>query len=685
MSFLDEFVASPLATRLGWVFLHFLWQGALIAGGLWLVSAALGKERAQVRYFASCVALGLMLVVPVATFFLRVQPEPIASLPALLAALESGTTITGASGTDWRALVPALAVFWLLGTLVQQARLLYLWWGTERLRNAFQLPLPTFWQDAVASMRERLGIGVPVRVVESAAAEVPTVVGWLAPIILVPTSALLQLSTEQLRMVLAHELAHIRRHDYVVNLIQTAVESLLFFHPAVWWISHRLRVEREYCCDDIAVGLDGDALIYARALERLETLREGDPCLALAATGGSLMQRIQRLVKPESTARKSLTLSFLPVVVLLAGALSSTAFGFVGSVTASQDEKEMSDQELERRIGELRRQIERLESRLGDLKGERRSTVRFGHREPHVEVHVEPRHEAHAAPRHEAHAESRHEHGQREVDSRVRRFDVRFGDGHDRTIEIEIPEIHVPEVRFGQGDVRLHEIRIPEMRFGPDGGQRFQIHIPEIDIEDLQGKFEVHLEELEHDMEKFEFRHQDGEDGNVFIFGEDFEFDPKELHGKLKTLHEFDMDELHGKLELLHESNLEGLHEHIQEAMKNVRFHGLKELQDVKGNMRFDFDFDADEIQRQIHESMQKLHDQKGSAEGMRFLFEIDSDAPEGKARGFRWSSKDGEEPGVWLWRSGEKDGSAGGHEPRKDSDPGAVIDWKLFDGSKDA
>jgi hypothetical protein len=125
---------------------------------------------------------------------------------------------------------------------------------------------------------------------------VPTVIGWLRPVVLLPIASLSGLTTQQIEMILAHELAHIRRHDFIVNLMQAVVETLLFYHPAVWWISQRIRVEREHCCDDVAVAMFGDPLQYARALTRFEELRLDPAHALLAANGGSLLTRIRRLV-----------------------------------------------------------------------------------------------------------------------------------------------------------------------------------------------------------------------------------------------------------------------------------------------------------------------------------------------------------------------------------------------------
>ena len=162
-------------------------------------------------------------------------------------------------------------------------------------------------QQIVARLSRRLHIGRGVRLLESTLVDVPTVIGWLKPVVLLPASALAGLSPQQLEAILAHELAHIRRHDYLVNLLQTLVETLLFYHPAVWWLSRRIRVERENCCDDLAVSLCGDPVTYATALADLEELRGAarPAFLAMAATGGSLLQRVRRLLGAPSHAGRA--------------------------------------------------------------------------------------------------------------------------------------------------------------------------------------------------------------------------------------------------------------------------------------------------------------------------------------------------------------------------------------------
>ncbi|MCK4850448.1 MAG: hypothetical protein KAT11_03810, partial [Phycisphaerae bacterium] len=168
---------------------------------------------------------------------------------------------------------------------------------------------------------ERLGITRTVRMLESALVEVPTVVGWLKPVILIPASSLMGISPQQLEAVLLHELAHIRRFDYPVNLLQTLAETLGFYHPAVWWVSRRIRVERENCCDDVAVQALGDKLRYARALARMEENRKRAPELAVAANGSSLLHRVGRLLGYPGHEKARLSQSWPVALVVIAAVL----------------------------------------------------------------------------------------------------------------------------------------------------------------------------------------------------------------------------------------------------------------------------------------------------------------------------------------------------------------------------
>ncbi len=201
-------------------------------------------------------------------------------------------------------LKPRLPIFvgiWFLGVLICSIRPIWSLWIQWQLRRAGLSPVPDSVQSALNSLAQKMRLTRVVRVAQSTLVKVPMVVGYLRPMILLPASVLTGLTPLQLEAVLAHELAHVRRHDWLINAIQVMAETLLFYHPAVWWLSKRIRHERELCCDDIALGLDVDKAVYARTLLTLEELRQKSFTPALAVTGGDLASRVRRLL-PASNA-----------------------------------------------------------------------------------------------------------------------------------------------------------------------------------------------------------------------------------------------------------------------------------------------------------------------------------------------------------------------------------------------
>ena len=216
---------------------------------------------------------------------------------------------------------------WLAGVTMLTLRLLSGWIWVQRMKSHGAAPAGTAIDGLAQRLTRRLHITRTVRLLESALVDVPTVIGWLKPVVLLPTSALAGLTPQQLEAILAHELAHIRRHDYLVNLVQTLVETLLFYHPAVWWVSRRIRIERENCCDDLAISLCGDPVTYAAALAELEGLRSTGGRLALAASGGSLVQRVRRVLGAPSHAGRAPGWLAAAVAVLVMVSISASALG----------------------------------------------------------------------------------------------------------------------------------------------------------------------------------------------------------------------------------------------------------------------------------------------------------------------------------------------------------------------
>lgn len=346
MNAVETLLANPFAQSLGWALIHFVWQGALIAVLYLIASVLLRKSTSATRYAAACAALVLMLIAPVATTLVRYSsPEgaqsAVAMEPAVGPGVDGAVALTSndrlaaarlsnigasaanANSTEQRQtdllprFIPLLLAFWFAGVLFLSLRFAGGLVMVSRLKGAERTAALELWEDKLAELCRRLRLSRPVRLCESALVEVPTVIGSLKPVILLPASALTGLSPDQLEALLAHELAHIRRYDYLVNLFQTAVETLLFYHPAVWWVSAQIRQEREHCCDDLAVAACGDVLMYARALTALEQMRVSAPQLAVGASGGSLLVRIERLLRGRAPALNGIE-SWLPSLIAVA-------------------------------------------------------------------------------------------------------------------------------------------------------------------------------------------------------------------------------------------------------------------------------------------------------------------------------------------------------------------------------
>jgi GWxTD domain-containing protein len=309
-------MSTTMINALGLTLAHFLWEGVVIA----LLLLPFWRAGARARYVAGCVALAAMPVACLVTFLLVTQ-TPHAALATRVILPELGLVARADTTAAWSktplSLWTWIVPLWMAGVSVFYLRSLGGWFAARRLRSAGVRPAFAEWQERFSTLCARMGIRRAVALVESCLTEVPVVIGYLRPVVLLPAGLATGLSTEQVEALLLHELAHIRRHDYLVNLLQNVVEGLLFYHPAVWWVSHVIRTEREHCCDDAVVELRGDVRGYAGALAALESMRA--PEAALAASGGSLVKRVRRLLRqPEGTQGSPATT--IAALVLLAGA-----------------------------------------------------------------------------------------------------------------------------------------------------------------------------------------------------------------------------------------------------------------------------------------------------------------------------------------------------------------------------
>lgn len=300
---------TEFLVRLGWTLMHFLWQGTLIAIAYAIARFTLRHAAPQTRYLSGLATMLCMACSPVITFMWLTPTAAalaVAASPHVAAINIVHSGIAVAHPAIWLdTFMRWTAYTWLAGVTLFAIRLTYAWNGTLKLRAAAQPDAPQTWKKLLIRTSLRLGINQRLSLAISGDVLAPVVIGWIKPVILIPPSLIAGLSTDQFEMILLHELAHIKRHDYLINTLQMILETLLFYHPAVHWVSKQVRLEREYCCDDLAVESSGNRISYLKALATLETNRL-NLTSAMAANGGSLLKRVQRIAYPKQTRRFAL-------------------------------------------------------------------------------------------------------------------------------------------------------------------------------------------------------------------------------------------------------------------------------------------------------------------------------------------------------------------------------------------
>jgi len=299
----------PWIATIGWALLHFLWQGLLLWAAVALSLRFLRQAKPSTRYVVACSGLLLALALPVAGILRDLPAATAASpregnprLPLAMEVLQDPAPTRVQEPSVRQALdnhLPLIVLIWSLGAGLLSLRFASGLAWVRRLRRAEAYPDTADWEHRLQCLSLALSLNQAVALRVVRALESPVAAGLWRPVIFLPASVLTGMPPELVEALLAHELAHIKRHDYLVNLLQSAVEVLLFYHPAVWWISARIRIEREQICDDLAARALGEPRRLALALQELDLLQLAIPHLAQAAHGGNLMNRIRRLIHPE--------------------------------------------------------------------------------------------------------------------------------------------------------------------------------------------------------------------------------------------------------------------------------------------------------------------------------------------------------------------------------------------------
>ena len=396
---MNNFFDSQVAQAVGWSLVHFIWQGAFLALIAKIILSLCPPCKSDLRYSIACSAICLMLMCPIGTtLFLWHSILPVESSEVIDLAKRNTTTerveftpalpkltnntkkrssspqrfknsidpqpnsskaatitsdrirlseITGTFANRIVPLFPVLLGIWAFGVIFLSIRLVCGWCNVQRLHQCGKLIDDPKIRDSLDRLKTQMNIHMLIPIRESIAIHSPMVIGWLKPVILLPVSAMTNLTSEQLSSILAHELAHVRRADYLVHLFQSAIEILLFYHPAVWWISNQIRKERENCCDDLAIKVCENKFQYVQALLKLEKVRSTSQ-LAMASDGGSLVERVARITghhkRPQQAGWGAATVATLVVISLF---LLATPDSGVANEFGSQDVEAEQDTDLD--------------------------------------------------------------------------------------------------------------------------------------------------------------------------------------------------------------------------------------------------------------------------------------------------------------------------------------------------
>ena len=341
----EHLLDSPILYSLALTLLHFLWQGCLVALVLKCLLSVTSYQRPQLRYLWSMLALGVCLILPIITFSIIYTPDYLsASQQGINSIIPlSASNITTVMNASWYQHtiggLPFISLAWGFAVVVLSLRLLFSLKKVNDLTKIDTLAVSQPLQERFDQLYQRFNLWRKPQLLISLTVTVPMAIGWLKPVILLPATMISGLTSAQLEMLILHELAHIKRHDYLVNFLQTLVEILLFFHPAVRWISTQMRNEREYCSDDMAVKHCGNAVAYAHTLADTASLchqhklghRDNSiPTMAMAASGGDLKQRVIRLIEQEhNCTADNDSGKLLASIVILFAVLSVFAKPFV--------------------------------------------------------------------------------------------------------------------------------------------------------------------------------------------------------------------------------------------------------------------------------------------------------------------------------------------------------------------
>ncbi len=342
MNFIFNFIPEELIKAIGWTIFHSIWQGAVIAiivGALLLLT---GKKSARLRYNISTAAMFLFFFVSLGTFVqvyeapktqlsdnpIFVSGKPVQSESASVNTYDvvnsTKINLPEIFETYFAENLPLVVTFWFTGLIIFSLRFIGSVFYVQRIKTTGLHTLENIWHYRLNVLHCKLDLNRPVQIYESTQIDIPITIGNLKPIILLPLGIISGLPQDQIEAIISHELAHIKRYDFLINLIQIFIEMIFFYHPLVWWLSALIKTERENCCDDIAIETCGDAVSYSKALYNIQQIRKNEEGLALAAIGkkNQLYRRIIRMNTKNKNTGYGVRFAAFAVLLIAMAAIS---------------------------------------------------------------------------------------------------------------------------------------------------------------------------------------------------------------------------------------------------------------------------------------------------------------------------------------------------------------------------
>jgi bla regulator protein BlaR1 len=355
MNILNLFSSNEFVHALGWTILHSVWQIALVAILLGILMVIFKKSSSSIRYYVSVTAMVLTFLIAAVTFFNEYKGYKENDITAVQelnltpveqefadAVIENASTDLQSSFlSDFKDYfernLPLIVVIWNLIVMLLFLKIIGGLAYSQRLKSYQTYSMPEKWEAELRQLSKKLSIQRSIQILQSAIIKVPVVVGYFKPVIILPLGVISGFSHEQVEAILAHELAHIRRNDYLINIFQSIIEVLFFYHPAIYWISKNIRNERENACDDLAILANIDRKALATALTNLEVLNHEKTLLALAFSGNkaSLFNRVKRILNPQKT-KVTMKEGIITIAIVLAS-LTIMSFSMVSIIRPNEN------------------------------------------------------------------------------------------------------------------------------------------------------------------------------------------------------------------------------------------------------------------------------------------------------------------------------------------------------------